>query len=151
MGLIGQSAGERDLAERLGRGLHHLLGALDTQTDEIGVRCLAEAPLEGPAETTRAQRNHPGQSLDTDGVSQILREIGFDAALLPGRESAARIDRQRRQDFLPVVGSRTKPRHRRPRLGPESLMVRHGLAPSLALNQWRNSTERTGKLYPTKV
>jgi hypothetical protein len=55
VGLVRESRGKRDLAQRLVRRKHEFLGSLDATFDHEGMRADAEALLEGTLEVPRTQ------------------------------------------------------------------------------------------------
>src|SRR5215470_20440950 len=89
MRLVCKSAGKRNVAERLAARQHHFLRALDPQAREVCMRRFAESLLKGPAEMRRTQGDDLGESIESDGLLQVLGDIGFDPPLLPGRQTAA--------------------------------------------------------------
>src|SRR5262245_5919754 len=102
MGLIRQSASNRDLAQRLACRGHHFLRAFAPQADEVRMRRFAKALLEGPTEMACTQRDELGESLDAYRLFEVLNQVGFNPPLLPRRKTAARVGRDRGRDFAAV-------------------------------------------------
>ena len=75
MGLVRKPAHQGDLAKRLGRIEHELLGALDPLLEDEVVGCTADACLEGACEMAGAQARDRGEVLRADPLGKVLVDM----------------------------------------------------------------------------
>mgnify|MGYP007039492787 CR=1 FL=1 len=88
--LVGHSALSGDLAQGFRGGQHQPLRTLHAPTHDIGMRGMAEAFLERPAEVAVTEASESREIFQADRRGEMLFDMGRYATDLPGRESSAR-------------------------------------------------------------
>jgi len=78
MGLVREPAHQGDLAKRLGRIQHEILGAVDPLLEEEAVRRAANAGLEGACEMAGAQPRDRREVLRADPLGKMLVDMSAD-------------------------------------------------------------------------
>ncbi len=105
MRLIGHTAGQRDLRQRLRRRFHHLLCPFDPALQDIGIRRLAKTVTKRPAEMTDAEPGDRRQIFCTNSRVKMIFDKTDDPALLPGRKSGSgKRFRSRTNESEPLAG-----------------------------------------------
>ena len=85
--LIGETALERDFAQRVMGRQHQALCHLDPPTCEIAVRRYTERAFEGAMEMARAQVKDPCELVDGNASTQVGIDVFAQPALLPCHET----------------------------------------------------------------
>ena len=86
--LVGEATSPRDLAQRLIRRHHHLLGTFDTSPADVSVECHAETDPEGAAEMAGAQPGNGRTLTRADGGRQCFVDMLGHLAHLPRCETS---------------------------------------------------------------
>jgi len=87
MGLVRETRGKRDLAQRLFRRKHEFLGSLDATFDHEGMRADAETLLEGTLEVPRTPDGRRQLVALRSRAVEVRFEVSLDALHLPWSES----------------------------------------------------------------
>jgi len=89
MRLIGETAGQRNVRERIVRRLHELFGTVDPTSQNVAVGGDPEGMSKRAAEVTWAEPHGFGQSPDQQFFAEVLLDHGFRTTCLPRRKTTA--------------------------------------------------------------